>query len=90
MKPLKKTLVFIVIAWCFVAGQTYLALPFLLWYLIKNDAYELIVLAILIDGYYQAFYSVPVLSIGATILVGTFNLIKPQLLMYTGKNEVIS
>lgn len=90
MKPLAKTLLFILIAWCLVAGLIFLALPLLLWYLIKNDSYELIILAILIDGYYQAFYSVPVLSIWATILVGTSNLIKPQLLMYTGQNEVVS
>lgn len=90
MKPFKKAILFLIISWGLVAGLFYFVLPVLVWYLIKNDSYELIILAILIDGYYQAFYSVPILSIGAVILVGSINLIKPHLMMYTGANEAIS
>jgi hypothetical protein len=90
MKPVKKTIIFLIISWGLVAGIFYFVLPLLVWYLIRNDSYELIILAILIDGYYQAFYSIPMISIGAVILVGSINLIKPHLMMYNAVNEAIS
>ncbi len=90
MRTLIRLIIILVIAWSLVAQIFFLAVPLCLYYLAKNDGYELILIAILVDGYYQAFYHTPFLSILAVFLVGLVNLIKPQLLMYTGDNEAIS
>jgi len=66
------------------------ALVVTIWYVFRYSGYELIVLAILIDGYYGAFYSVPLLSIATLMFVFSINIIKPSLLMYTEKNEMVS
>ena len=58
-------------------------------YMFKFVGYELIVLAILIDGYYGAFYSVPYLSIMTALAVFIVSIIKPYLL-YTERNEMVS
>lgn len=60
------------------------------WYMFRFTGFELIILAILIDGYFGAFYSVPVISILAIIMVFSIDLLKPTLLMYTSKNEMVS
>jgi hypothetical protein len=80
----------VVLIWSLIAQLYILAGLIALWYLLKFKAYELIIVAILIDGYYQAFYTMPYLSFGTLILVVIFNIIKPQLLMYTGDNEMVS
>lgn len=85
-----RTLLLILIVWCFIAQLYFIAGPLFIFYLFKYRGYELIVGAILIDGYYQAFYSLPLLSISTVISVFLVNLIKPQLLMYNGDNEVVS
>lgn len=90
MKNLLRVLFLIFIVWCFIAQLYFIAGPLFLLYLFKYPGYELIASAILIDGYYQAFYSLPVLSMITVISVFLVNLIKPQLLMYTGDNEVVS
>ncbi len=74
-----------------MVAQFYIAAVLLsLWYLFKNNGYELVLIGILIDGYYQAFYSVPTLTICSAVMVILASLIKPQLLMYTEDNEVVS
>ena len=60
------------------------------WDMFRFTFFELIILAILIDGYFGAFYSVPVISILAIIMVFSIDLLKPTLLMYTSKNEMVS
>ena len=80
----------VVLIWSLIAQLYILAGVIALWYLLKFKAHELIIVAILIDGYYQAFYTMPYLSLGTLILVVIFNIIKPQLLMYTGDNEMVS
>ncbi len=90
MKTFWRIFILLSLTWCLVAELYFLAVPLCLWYLFKYRGYELIAVAILVDGYYQAFYSIPVLSIATIILVVLFDFIKPQLLMYTGDNEVVS
>ncbi len=60
------------------------------WYMFRFTGFELIILAILIDGYFGAFFSVPVISILTIITVFFIDILKPTLLMYTSKNEVVS
>jgi len=47
-----------------------------------ENGYEIIILAILIDGFFGAFFKVPLLSVGALALVSFFIIAKPKLLMY--------
>jgi hypothetical protein len=80
----------ICITWCLVSQLYFVAVPLAVWYLFKVDGHELILVSILVDGYYQAFYSLPILSIATIGLIIFFDFIKPQLLMYTGGNEMVS
>jgi hypothetical protein len=79
-----------VIVWCLVAQLYIIAIPLMLWYVLMLDGYELVWVSILVDGYYQAFYNIPVLSIGTLGVVVLVNVIKPYLMMYTGGNEMVS
>ena len=90
MKYLIQFFALLLIVWSFVAGLLYLAVPFAFLYAFYFVGFELIVVAILIDGYYQAFYSFPWLSVCTIGLVFLIDFIKPQLLMYTEQNEMVS
>lgn len=79
-----------IITWCLVAQLYVVAIPLMLWYLLVLPGYELIAVAILVDGYYQAFFGVPVLSLGTFLTVLIFDFSKPYLMMYTGGNEMVS
>lgn len=80
----------LVLTWLLVAQLFVVAIPLALYYLLRYDGYELIVLAILLDGYYFSFYEVPLLSIGTLTTVFLINFIKPRLLMYTKDDETFS
>jgi hypothetical protein len=67
----------------FLAGFLYLA--YLVWY----SGYEIVVLAILVDGYYGAFFGFPTFTI-VTFLAWMLITYLKKLLLYTGGNEVIS
>ncbi len=90
MKIFLRILILLLIAWFFVAQLYFIAIPIYLWYLLRYQGYELIFLAILLDGYFQLFYTVPILSLVTILAVFFIDIIKPQLLMYTDKNEVVS
>ena len=62
-----------------------LYLGYLAWY----GGYEIVVLAILIDGYYGSFYTFPTFTI-VTFVGWTLVTYLKKLLLYTGGNEVIS
>jgi hypothetical protein len=85
-----RILLVIFITWLLVAQIYWLALPLSLFYIIKNKGYDLVFVAILVDGYYQAFHSLPILSIGYLISTLLISFIKPKLLMYTEANETFS
>jgi hypothetical protein len=90
MEKFTRVILLLLITWLLVAQVYFAAIPLGLWYLTKHRGYELIAVAILVDGYYQAFYSVPILSIATIMAVILIDLIKPQLLMYTDDNEMVS
>jgi hypothetical protein len=56
----------------------------------RFTGYELIVMAVLVDGYFGAFYTLPIISISTITLVFLVDLLKPSLLMYTKTDEMVS
>ncbi len=81
----------LLVLWLLVAHVYIVALPLGFWYIVRfNRAYELVLVTVLVDGYYQAFYTVPVLTLSTLFLVFFVDIIKPQLLVYTGHDEIIS
>ncbi len=67
-----------------------LAIPLGVWYMFRFTGYELIVMAVLVDGYFGAFYTLPIISISTITLVFLVDLLKPSLLMYTKTDEIFS
>lgn len=47
-----------------------------------EPGYEIIILAILVDGFFGMFFKIPLLSFGALALVSFFIILKPRLLIY--------
>ncbi len=80
----------LIILWSLVAGLSNFGLLLLIVYLIYYTGYELVLVVYLVDVYNGALLTWPRFTIYvlmATILV---DLLKPRLLMYTGKNEIVS
>lgn len=90
MKQILQIFSVLFIVWTFIAGLFFIAVPAAMLYMFFFRGFELIVAAILIDGYFQAFYSFPWLSVLTVVVVFLVDFIKPQLLMYTGQNEMVS
>jgi hypothetical protein len=67
-----------------------LAIPLGVWYMFRFTGYELIVVAVLVDGYFGAFNTLPIISISTITLVFLIDLLKPSLLMYTKTDEMVS
>ncbi len=67
----------------YLAGALYIG--YLFWY----TGYEIVALAILIDGYYGVFSSFPAFTV-ITFFLWTLLTYLKKLLLYTGGNEVIS
>lgn len=68
----------------------FLAVLIAIFYMFFYTGYELGIVAIIIDGYFGAFNSIPYISIFTISLVFLIDLLKPSLLMYTKKDEVVS
>lgn len=56
----------------------------------RFTGYELIVMAVLVDGYFGAFYTLPIIGISTITLVFLVDLLKPSLLVYTKTDEMVS
>lgn len=72
-----------------VAGLLWLALGLMIYYLYHFRGYELILVGILVDGYYQYFYGWPIFSLSSLIIVILVDMIKPLLLIYNGNHEMV-
>lgn len=90
MKQIIQFSLIIALVWLCIAGLFVVAIPLALGYIFYFRGFELIFIAIMIDAYYQAFYSFPWLSVGTIGAVFLIDFIKPHLLMYTGHNEMVS
>lgn len=84
-------LLIIIIIVALVITPLYLAaIPLAIWYMFRFIGYELIVLAVLVDGYFGAFNSFPIISLLTIVSVFFVDLLKPSLLMYTKTDEMVS
>ena len=90
MNILFRLLLCILIVWTTIAQLFIVAIPLCLFYIYRYTGYELVVLAIIIDGYYAAFYRFPGLSLLVALLVISADFIKPHLLMYTKDDAFLS
>ncbi len=61
----------------------FVASAIFVFYLVRYESRELVLLAILIDAYYGAFYHIPWLSLGMLFIWIISLFIKRRLLMYT-------
>lgn len=61
-----------------------------IFYLGYYTGYELVLVALLIDGYYGAFYSFPWLTVVVFWLFITVTVTKEKLLLYTQTDEILS
>jgi len=61
-----------------------LAILLTFFYLFRfEQGYEIVVLAILVDGFFGMFFKVPLLSLGSLALISLFTIIKPRLAIYS-------
>lgn len=70
--------------WLVVAGIIFVG------YLFFYTGYELVVVALLLDGYYGAFSGIPYLTLSAFGAWSGVLLLRQQLLLYTQKDEIVS
>ncbi len=89
MKIYWRLLILLLTLWFCVAGLYLPALGLVMFYLYYFQGYELVLIGILIDGYYQSFYEWPVFSLSLLGVVILADLIKPYLLMYNGHHEMV-
>ena len=85
-----RLLFFIAIATLIITPLYLAAVLLAIWYMFRFTGYELIILAILVDGYFGAFNELPVISLLTIVLVFLIDLLKPSLLMYTKNDEMVS
>lgn len=80
----------ILMLWLLVAGLTVPGLVLLVTYLLYFTGYELVLMVFLVDVYHGALLDWPWFTILVLILTIFVELLKPRLLLYTGKNEIVS
>ncbi len=81
--------IFICLLLALIGHATWLSVLLFAWYICVYTGYELVVLALLIDGYYGAFFHVPWLTIVVFGLFIMVTLTKERLLLYTHKDEIL-
>lgn len=79
----------IILTWLVIAELYILAVPLFLAYIFFYTGYELVLLAVLIDGYYFAFNSWPRITLLTFGVVLTLSFIKPRLFMYTKDDALL-
>ena len=85
-----RLLIFIIIAALIITPLYLVTIPLAIWYMFRFTGYELIVLAVLVDGYFGAFHALPIISLLTIVSVFLVDLLKPSLLMYTKTDEMVS
>ncbi len=58
-------------------------LPLVFWYALRFDAYELIVLGVLVDGLFGGHETLPVVTLTMFCVVVLALTVRPRLLLYT-------
>ena len=81
--------IFLLLILSILTQSYYIAALLFISYMLWFTGYEIVILAMLIDGYYGAFYNFPTLTV-MTFLLFTLVTYLKKLLLYTGGDEVIS
>ena len=71
---------YLMIVFSFMHGEPFLAVPAVILFSLHYGALSLIPLAILLDGYYGNFYSLPALSFAAVAWYAAVEHIRPKLI----------
>jgi hypothetical protein len=90
MNVIARLIYLLVIAWSLVAGLNTFGLLLLAFYLIYYTGYELVLVVFLVDVYREALLGLPIFTIIVLLSTIFVDLLKPRLLMYTGRNEIVS
>lgn len=78
------------IALCFISQWYLLAVLLFGISLFRYSGFELVVLAMLLDGYYNAFASWPLLTIATFLAWSLLIVLRQRLLLYTQSDETFS
>lgn len=73
----------------FISGWFWLALGFFCWYLFRYTGFELVLICLLLDGYYGALSVSPVLSLGSFMLWSAMLFLRTRLMLYNQGNEIV-
>lgn len=79
MSPFTHTVITASLGICLLLGWWFAWVPILLWYARYTDGWWVVLIAILVDGYYGAFYAVPYQSLLAFAIVSVFSYVRPHL-----------
>lgn len=60
-------------------GWWFLWVPVLVWYAVYTNGWWVVLIAILVDGYYGAFYTVPYQALLAFVIVSAMECLRPYL-----------
>ncbi len=85
-----RALLFLAIAMSFISQFYVVALLCFLASLFYFTGFELVILAVLLDGYFNAFATIPLLSLGVFSIWSAVFLLREQLLLYTRAHETLS
>lgn len=89
MHYLLRFILVIILTWLVIAELYILAIPLFLAYVFFYTGFELVLLAVLIDGYYFAFYDWPRVTLFTFAVVLAMAFIKPRLFMYTNDDALL-
>ncbi|MEN9920536.1 MAG: hypothetical protein RL538_429 [Candidatus Parcubacteria bacterium] len=87
MKTILSALIFILIAIMVMQNQLFAAVLLAGWFTWRVGAFLLLPLAIMLDGYFGAFYDVPVITLCAIAWYGVSEFVRPRLLMHYKEYE---
>lgn len=90
MKFLVNLFLYILIALMIAQNHLVVSMILVIIFTFRAGAIWLLPLAVAVDGYFGAFYSVPVISIVAVLWYGISEFVRPQLLMQYMKHEEVA
>jgi hypothetical protein len=90
MKRILNVVLFALIALTITQNHVLIAFALVVWFTYRVGAILLIPLAIIIDGYFGAFYSYPTITLVAILWYAASEFVRPQLLVQYKKYEEAS
>jgi len=79
----------IVLLFLTMLGWWWLSLPLSIYLAWQTSVLPIISIAVLMDAYSGRFFTIPLLSIGAVMVVIIINIMKSKSLLYNQDNEVV-